>query len=313
MLTNLTVMACAALMGAGADAVATARNGAAGAAAAAVMQEDDRVLRVYDLREFGALLPGTREYRPALGQATSSSVERGGVPGPFEGEKPGAAPATPVDSLVYQLCSSLSIVGERIAEGVYLVSGEREGQERFSQLIENVREVYTSTSVVEITAIATPTPGAPPPGAAYTPGATDRVLRRISASVPRRVESRLDNVDSTTFVADWTPVVADHSVGYDPLTANVREGLSVLVTPGAEGGAGVPLRIAGAISATSLVVYSTPLMGSSPEGSLTLGLPLVQSRDIAVMTVIPAGKATIVATATGFDDDETILIVATVK
>lgn len=273
---------------------------------------DDRVLRVYDLRDVGAVLPALRKPQPPLGQPYWLFRDEG-APSPFVPTPGGGKPATPIDSLVSQLCNPLNLMGEPIADGVYLVAGERAGHEQFAQLVESVRAVYTPRCDIEVLAVVVPEDKAPAVGTPYTPAQPPAPLRRIAASVPRRVPTTLESTETRAYIGDWTPVVADHSVGYDPQTAGIRSGLSLEVCPGAEGPQGTSVRITGSLCESTLTFGTLPLITGEPNSAISIGLPASSVRDITSAITMPSATPTVAAVVTGFKPDEAILIVVSVK
>ncbi|MBL8999917.1 MAG: hypothetical protein JNK25_02130 [Phycisphaerae bacterium] len=277
---------------------------------------DDRVLRVYDLRDLASALPPRRRTGLSVGEPALLLRHPGeGGESPFVPDgKATPGPTSPIDVLVSQLLPPLSLMGDSIADGVFLISGEKSGHEQFVQLLESVRAVYTSTCTVEISVVVVPSSGAVPAlGSAHVPGSGDKVFRRVGGTVPRKVGTALESTDAISFLAAWTPVVGQNAMGYDAQTALVKEGLSVTVTPGAESGGGTSLRVTGAVCAVSDDSIASPLMGAGPQGSLHIGLPTIRTRDIVVTTSVPTGRPTVVGVLSGFSPDETIVLVATVK
>jgi len=273
---------------------------------------DDRVLRVYDMRDVGAVLPAPRKPKPPLGHPYWLLRDEGG-PSPFDPAPGAEKPATPIDSLVSQLCNPLNLTGEPIADGVYLVAGERAGHEQFAQLVESVRAVYTSRCEIEVLAVVVPDDKVPAVGAPYTPAQSAAPFRRAAASVPRRLSTTLESTETTAFIGDWTPVVSDQSVGYDPQTAVIRSGLSLEVCPGAQGPQGTSVRITGSLCDTTLTFGTLPLITGEPASSLSLGLPAASLRDITTTLTVPAATPTVAAVVNGFKPHENILIVVSVN
>ncbi len=281
------------VMGAGAPVAAAAQP----ALGQPVSGAGEVEMRVYDLRDLAASLPASAG---------------------------GGLGASAIDVLVPTLAQATGASARPVLAGVYAVAGSPEAHAALESMLRAVRELYSETYQVEIRAVSVAADRAPAVGAAAEAGALGEMeaVARGSASVVRRAATTVASERRMTYIADWSPVVGNNAVGYDPQTSEVEEGMHVTVVvgagagergQGAEGTAGEVVQVRGTITRVEMEYESAPLVGME-GGNLRVGLPRVEERAVESVLRAPLGTPTVVAVVDGFDEGESVIVlVATVS
>lgn len=288
----------------------------------------DPTLRLYDVRDLASVLPARDAAglpAPELGvkvnvderekialrfaqMAAQRRMER-------SPEKPVEAESA-VDDYMLKLCGALSLVGSKLADGVFSIEGEAAQHEQLTRLIQETFNLYKGRYEADISCYSAKAAEAPAIGAA--PGEQPAQLR-ARTTLARRVPVLIEATESVSYVDDWTPVVSEQVVGFDPQTAVMEKGLRLTLTIGGTDAAGaqgkdqpVSFRLCGNIADIKVEDREIPGMSSGPPNAF-LSLPHASVRSVnAEMNLVP-GKPVVVAVVPGFALGEVIVVSATVR
>jgi hypothetical protein len=290
------------------------------AAGAAMAQS---VSRMYDLRDLAAVLPG-EEQPPATKVPILSDLPLLGAM--FRSEAPAVDPVvedptrnSPTDRLVQKLTSLLSMASEELVENVYFVDGEEAAQARFAEAIQRVQQMYEDRVVIEVTCAAYDASTGVVVGQRAPAPSEGAVVSKVVA--PRRGTARVQATRAVSYVARWTPIVGDSSVGLEPGVASVTDGVVLDVrVSGDEGSPRVSVR--GVISKADIELTSSPseqaMRGREANASaagavLTIGLPRVERRVVESDVQAPRGETTVVAVVPGFEEGKQVVVSVAVR
>jgi hypothetical protein len=226
---------------------------------------------------------------------------------------------SPTDRLVCKLANLLSLAPEELVENVYFIDGEDESHAQFSRAIEQVRALYQDRVQVAVTCYEVASTEQPSIGDAASPGEKPAI---DGATVcRRRSPARIEATRSVSFIADWTPVVGDASVGIDPTIGTVTDGaaFSVLVGSGNEKARVGIQGVVAKVDVTSSNVQpdratAAAQAASAPSGNtIVIGVPKVERRVFDTEVSVPLNRPTIVATGPGFTEGTRLVVAVTVK
>ncbi len=276
-----------------------------------------RSMRMLDLRDLDNVLPPPdREGPPPDGSDWRRG--RGGGLSPFaEAPTPTAASGQDrVADLVHRLAGPLDLNVNPVGRGIVLVMGSDEGQDQLEKMLGQVRDLYAEKYSVEIVAVSFPANQAPAIGSALSGG---KVLLRSVQTVPRRTESPVVATEETRFIEGWQPIVADNSVGYQPIPGSVLRGLTCAVvvgagpeTTGGKAGAAVQISLRGMVSDASVTEKLVEIAIPGGKTALPIGLPTVKVRSINGQA-LATEQPTVLTVVPGFDGDSVIVLGAAVK
>lgn len=218
-------------------------------------------------------------------------------------------PMLQVTDLVLGLSRSLNLEAEPLADGVFTIRGEPDGQGSLVVLLEQVRDLYRGQYEVELACYPSASPAE-----IGSPAKIDSASIRVRQAVSRRQECRVEASKTILYIAKWQPVVADNSVGYDAQTERASAGLMVTILLGAGPDASdgtVDMRVRGEISDVQLREFSVPLMGEG-KGGLPIQLPTTNLRSINADSRIGA-QPRVIGVVPGFKEGEVLIIAASAR
>ncbi|MFG0330758.1 MAG: hypothetical protein ACF8PN_12785 [Phycisphaerales bacterium] len=236
-------------------------------------EETPWITKIYDLRDVAALLPPSEEHDDLL------------------------------DFITQEIVASQGFPADRLAAGVYMVSGEPENHDTFVELIGQVESLYHETYEVELLMFTVPSGEAPELRSRFDGDAE----LRTKFVVQRRHPTLIEATEVQTYVSDWQPVVGDQSAGYDPETSEIESGLVVTVTVGTGlDGDGIGFLMRGEVSDVTMHTARTPGSQYNISG-LDLGLPTLARRSIRSNLRIAEGESTVVAVTPGFHEGAIVI------
>lgn len=307
---------------------AAARPQRAGETSAAPARDETTALKVYDLRALAIIpmeprrgsLANVDSWPPGSGQE-----ERGPFDAPAR-RAPEVGPASGADTLVALVTNSMGLTPNKIAEGLYAVVATEGDHRLLADLFAQVRAVDAPTYEVEIALLQAPSAAAPAIGApAPTDGGAPPMLRSRQIAV-RHLATDINSLRRQHFVADWQPIVAEQTVGFDPVTAFVDDGVRLSVHIGApptlpeSGGSGspgtIPVKLAGEVSYTRINDAELPVAGTNTGSQppvLRFGQPVSLVRSVRSELKLQPGTPTVVAVLDGFEPGQAIVVTMSIR
>lgn len=310
----------------------------------------DRTSKMYDLRDLATVLPGDAGGAGGAGDRTpggahrlfaetfGSAVDSDGTPhtmpilsgvplleayfrsrSAFPQPASDDANSSPTDRLVGKLANLLSLMPEELVENVYFIDGDDESHQRFADAIEKMKALHQDRVQVEVSCYEVAASEAPGIGEESKPA--DKPTVGGTTVGPRHSLARIEATRSVSYIADWSPVVGDAAVGFDPTIGSVTDGAAFGVRVGA-GKEKIRVGVQGVVAKAEISTVRTQseqTMGAgqvalSPGGALVaIGLPHVERRVIDTDVAISLNRATVVATAPGFSEGTRLVVAVTVK
>lgn len=259
---------------------------------------DDRVLRIYDLRDLATQSTYTVALRPTiqpLQDGGSSETAAITVRPVFQSEA----------SEVFQSLADLSNLASRpVGEGLIAAVGRESEHDQFTAALAQFRALNGDRYTVELTAYEVAGEVNAPPGAPAD-GFQGDVLFRSRQTVSSRSTVKVQATTSTTFISGWSPVVSDHAIGYQVQTSVAEDGFSgaLLLGHGTDGG--VRAGLSGWILDTEIESRTLSLNGSE----LPLATPRRRERAIQSDVSAPLDVPTVLATVSGFAEGRSIVVI----
>lgn len=245
-------------------------------------------LRILDARDFEiALRRAAFDEQPIVVQGEAIS--------PFGSRRTKEASSEPS---VEALLSMVGVEGKPLASGVYGVIGTPEQQEVVARIMDQVRHANAGSYIVRVTVGEAPDNAEIGTTAAPAAGGV-----QFAQAMRRGVPAHVKCTTAASYISDWTPVVADNSVGYDPQVSIAEDGFvaDVTATPSREGF--VLLSLTGMLSKVDEIKEATVALSNDSKTGLRLQLPTMQSRGVEATMEVPlggSGVGTMVALAPGF-------------
>lgn len=179
--------------------------------------------------------------------------------------------------------------------------------------IDRVIASITSSPMLELEIMVHETgPGAVPRLGEPAPSAEPSF--RIRRAMRQGTTATLDSISKVGFIADWTPVVSEQVVGYDPQIEELEEGLrlSATVTPSPDASGSRVLRLQGSISRLTLTSTTTHVPGG-PEQGLAISLPRRESTSVATSIALPDARPIVVAVLPGRLPEASVILSASIR
>jgi len=241
--------------------------------------KSDSILKVYDARDLNVLLGENRSGQP------------------------------PAEQVMMRLASALQVSMTPLADGIFAITGSEDQHDVLARLIEDLRSVQGTAYELDLTLYPVASESAPALGskAAVTPEAL-----RARQAVRTGSSTRIAAARRTTIISDWSPVVSDSTLGFDPQTSELEDGLIVEASLGSSRqGEGIMLHLTGAM--TRLNVQETPIFVLDRERPLSIGLPKTETRSLAADLRLKVGELTVIAVAPGFESGQSLVLAAAVR
>ena len=137
---------------------------------------------------------------------------------------------------------------------------------------------------------------------------------RLRRAMRQGTTATLDSIAKVGFVSDWTPVVSEQVVGYDPQVEELEEGLRLSATITASTDPSGPrlLRLSGSMTSLTLTPTTTR-PPSGPEQGLAISLPRRESTTVATSIAVPEGRPVVVAVLPGKSLGASVILSASVR
>ncbi len=200
-----------------------------------------------------------------------------------------------------------------VGEGVYVVTGPEDAHVHMQSLLHSLRQMRGDTHEMELTAHQVPADFAPRTGSQL---GDIKPLKSttIKQAVRNGGSADMSALTTRSYIAGWEPVVGNNAVGYDPQVEEVSSGLRVQVNLGIgpTPGKSVELRMRGTLTSATI----TDVQASSPDGKtgpLTIGLPVVESREFTAELTLPVGQSIVAAVVPGLEPNTSMVIAVTVR
>lgn len=270
----------------------------------AAAQPEERSQQLFDVRDLAAAMVSV--------PTTTQVVERGKGQSPFRIATDVVESNSRLEMIVGRLGDSMSLGYEWLDDGLLIVEGSNDRLASFGAMLDQLRALYDQTYTVELQAVVVPVGDVPALGGPWSTDATPMHLMR--QTVTRRVGTRLVSEQRQSFLADFTPVVGDQSVGFDPKVNEAISGLAVWVIVGAgQEDSSTPVTLVGSIIQTSVSRFD-PGPGASSTLPEMPGLELasVQERAFSGAHRVAFGEPTMVAVLDGHQEGEAIVVQVTV-
>jgi hypothetical protein len=216
-----------------------------------------------------------------------------------------------VDALLGSLCTAMAVECTPLVPGIFAIEAEADEHARVATMLEAVRALYREQFVVELIVYRTPADRAPAIG---SPPAIPESSNRMHFVVPRRTPVPVMVTSQRAYVSDVSAVVATSAVAYEPQTASVDEGLdlSLVVGAGPDSDTRTSVDLLGSVRRATWAEPTGEL--AIPEvGPVRIELPILSVRSVRSHVELEFGKPAVVAVATGFGDNECIVMAMTVK
>lgn len=277
-----------------------------GPAAGQDAESDERVWKLYDVRDLIGLLPPVAVAPPP--SAPSAPGDPFAVMRAFPSPPSDAAA---VEELVARLCGSFAAPHERLVDGVYGIETDEATHATLLRMLTEVRDLHAERYVVELTVFSHSEGERPVIGKAITPPASAAVH---AAVVTRRTPTPIQQIVRHRFISDMSPVVANGVVAYDPETELAIDGLQVTITVGAapDAEAHTAIRLVGEIAEISLGRLPER-RDSGMDSSPAIELPTETMRTLRSDVRVPHSAWTTLAVAPGFREGLTIVVAARVE
>ncbi len=196
-----------------------------------------------------------------------------------------------------------------MGENTVAVVGTRPQLDAIDRVIASI----TSSPMLELEIMVHETgPGAVPRLGEPAPSAEPSF--RIRRAMRQGTTATLDSISKVGFIADWTPVVSEQVVGYDPQIEELEEGLrlSATVTPSPDASGSRVLRLQGSISRLTLTSTTTHVPGG-PEQGLAISLPRRESTSVATSIALPDARPIVVAVLPGRLPGASVILSASIR
>lgn len=237
----------------------------------------------------------------------------------------GARESAPIEVRVYDLGDAadavnintlVSMVGSLIGPNVqvfmvsdstFAVSATAEQQKALERLVAALQE-RGGTDLFRVEIVAYEVPAEQTPALGATVGRVEKAMVRVLHNVARGRRTQFEARVSQSYIAEWMPVVADNSVGYQPTVKTVNSGLRAIVN--ISGSGDLPdLDVTGSLSKADVKTVEQPLANGA---NLTMGLPVVQERSVQARTRIRPGVLTVISITESLGDAGSLVIAAKV-
>jgi hypothetical protein len=210
----------------------------------------------------------------------------------------------PLFELVERLAfASDAVLEGQIVEGVFLIEADEDEQrERFEQLLEQVRELYTENYQVEL--LVYETEDTPPEiGEAVEP--EGEIIFRTTQTLSGSAHTDFAAMRTQAYVASWTPVVANGAVAYEPQLDHIESGVAFRLQIGESftDEEQVSVRLWGTIIEADIMEFPGPGDPASGEPNL-IGLPSIFESPVTAARVIPLNEMIVLSTTTVEEEDE---------
>lgn len=281
------------------------------------------VSRMYDLRELAAALPDPDQSSSARVPILSDipilgSLFRSDAPAPDAKGETTEERESATDRLVLKLSGFLAMSCVELVDNVYFVDGDEPSHTKFAEALSRVQSLYADRVLVETTCKEVDAGVQVKIGEAPPEGGEHAVTSK--AVTARRGIARLQATRAVTYVARWTPIVGDGSVGLEPGVASVTDGIALEVRVG--GTVDEPrVGVRGVISNAQIESVKVPgeqaMTGDKatiiPGGLLDIGLPRIERRVVDSEVSAPHGRAAVVAVVPAFEEGKQIVVSVSVK
>lgn len=146
------------------------------------------------------------------------------------------------------------------------------------------------------------------------PAPTAEPSFRLRRAMRQGTTATLDSISKVGFVSDWTPVVSEQVVGYDPQIEELEEGLrlSATITPSPDASGSRVLRLQGSITRLTLTSTTTRPPGG-PEQGLAISLPRRESTAVATSIALPDARPVVVAVLPGKSPGDSVVLSASIR
>ena len=270
-------------------------------------QNDDWIYSIYDIRDLDSGLADADAQRLAAARAQPL--------GSFH-EPPRAEESTEftrAEQLVMRVCDLRGITYGSLLPGLLSVEGEAHEHEWLSEQLTTLRALFERRYEVAILTAEVPSDQVLSVGTSLEVWPEGDVLHQV---LVRRQPTRLRAVTTVSYVAALRPIVGEQSLGYDPQTATVDDGLTAIVTVGAgtESESSTMVRVTGELTQVTIDRRALTGAGGSPEFTpVGIDLPRVARRTIHAAVDVPFETLTTLAVVSGFNDGTDLVVAAWVK
>ena len=280
------------------------------------------VLRIYDVRDLAAVLPGD-DGGPAgrwRGVGRARSTAGGGGRGQAGFGSAGGGRETsifvdrgsdPAHRLVDRLCTVIGIECEPLLRGIIAAQGTIARHDQLAEQLREVRLLFTERYEIELACFSVGASSAPELGAPIDGVELELFSRQV---IVRRQPTTFRAVTSHTYLADLIVVTGDSAIGYQPQTKTLDDGLTLqlLIGAGDENARATPLEARGELTRVSFDRSAIKLPGR-PDTPPAVEMPSVDRRTIQTAVSIEYDKLVAIAVVPGFERGEAVVIAARVR
>lgn len=209
-----------------------------------------------------------------------------------------------LDDLVGTVMGQYIGVGHsELLDGVYVVEGTQSQLAEVDEMMRGFRSALGRAYVVRVECRVYPQEVDIPLG--RPPSEGGGVIQWFDGTVGARRECPIQLTTTQTFINEWSPVVSDSAVGYDPQADTVTSGLAATVLIGEQNEGMVRARLVGTLQEVSLDERMVEMSGAV----LPFSAPTVVHRAILADATISMGESVVVQVMPGFDPGTTMAVV----
>lgn len=196
---------------------------------------------------------------------------------------------------------------KQMTPGLVMAQGPADAFHAFETITDRASATALERDTVEISLLLVPTADTPRVGSEPPEGAEPLAI--AASTIRRGKHAQVLAIEEEAFIQRWAPVVADSSVGYEASIATVERGFRAQVAVAEthdETGSKLLMHIRGQALDAEVRTIEHDIDGAM----LTTGLPTTRTRSFDSTLTLQPEQTTVIATASGFNADTTLIITA---